>query len=227
MYHKHTHLSIVSHLLQNQTINPHLPLLLHCFSRPLPSLESPQPEFLTPTEELAVPLRQEEIPPPEQAVEKTTEIRLLNLVKEPLDLPESLKITAEFPESTQQTVEPTETTQTAKGEFPKETDEVGLSDPTKKKEHSPEELPEPKIEPVTSSEVAEEAAELLEPTQSTEKFPEPPITTKTAAGPQEPRKLVCELPEQSPEESPLNVPAEEPAAIESVQDPAEEPQDSG
>lgn len=204
---------------------------MHCFSRPLPSLESPQLEFLTPTEELAVPLRQEEIPSPERASEKTAEIPLLNLVKKPVDLPESLKFTAEFPESTQQTVGHTEATQTAKVELPKETNKVELSDPIKKEEHSPEKLPEPKIEPVTSSEVVEEAAELIEPTQSTEKFPEPPITTKTTTDPQEPQKLISELPEQKPVESPpevaLNVPAEEAAVTETVQDPAKELQDSG
>lgn len=187
---------------------------MHCFSRTLPSLESPQLEFLTPTEELAVPLRQEEIPSPERASEKTAEIPLLNLLKKPVDLPESLKFTAEFPESTQ----------TAKVE---RTNKVELSDPIKKEEK----LPEPKIEPVTSSEVVEEAAELVGPTQSTEQFPEPPITAKTTTDPQEPKKLISELPEQKPVESPpeeaLNVPAEETAVTETVQDPAKELQDSG
>ncbi|XP_034407330.1 uncharacterized protein LOC117743700, partial [Cyclopterus lumpus] len=73
-------------------------------SRPLPSLESPQ-GFLTPTEEIASPLRQEDLRPPDRAPEKTTEIPPLNLVKKPVDLPEPLKTPAELPEPPQQTVE--------------------------------------------------------------------------------------------------------------------------
>ncbi|XP_035848450.1 microtubule-associated protein futsch isoform X8 [Sander lucioperca] len=206
-------------------------------SRPLPSLESPQLEFLTPTEEIAAPLRQEESPPPEQAAEKTTEIPPLNLVKKPVDLPEPLKKTVELPEPTQQTVE-----------LPEETKKVELLELTKKEEEPPEELPEPKREPVTSSEIVKELAELQEPTKSTKELPEPtnnevefpeptknkePEPTKTTTEEPE-KKLISELPEELvekpveiPAEEPLKVPAEETSATETVQDPAEELQDSG
>ncbi|XP_039640403.1 transforming acidic coiled-coil-containing protein 2 isoform X5 [Perca fluviatilis] len=282
-------------------------------SRPLPSLESPQLEFLTPTEEIAAPLRQEEIPPPERAAEKTTEIPPLNLVKKPVDLPEPLKKTVELPEPTPQTVElpeetkkvelleptkkeeeppvelPEPTAQTVElpeetkkvelleptkkeeeppvelpeptpqtvelpeptlqtVELPEEKKRVELLEPTKKEEEPPEELPEPKREPVTSSEIVNELAELQEPTKSIKELPEPtnnevefpeptqnkePEPTKTTT--EEPEeKLTSELPEELvekpveiPSEEPLKVPAEETAATETVQDPAEELQDSG
>ncbi|KAG7230001.1 hypothetical protein INR49_009721, partial [Caranx melampygus] len=103
--------------------------------RPLPSLESPQLEFHTPTEEIAAPLTQEEIPPPEQAAEKTTEIP--PLVKKPVDLPEPLKKSADLPEPTQQVVELSEPTQSTREE---------LSEPTKKEEEPSGELPEPEGE---------------------------------------------------------------------------------
>uniref|UniRef100_A0A8C9ZM05 Transforming acidic coiled-coil-containing protein C-terminal domain-containing protein n=1 Tax=Sander lucioperca TaxID=283035 RepID=A0A8C9ZM05_SANLU len=224
---------------------------------PLPSLESPQLEFLTPTEEIAAPLRQEESPPPEQAAEKTTEIPPLNLVKKPVDLPEPLKKTVELPEPTQRTVElpeptqetvelPEPTQQTV--ELPEETKKVELLELTKKEEEPPEELPEPKREPVTSSEIVKELAELQEPTKSTKELPEPtnnevefpeptknkePEPTKTTTEEPE-KKLISELPEELvekpveiPAEEPLKVPAEETSATETVQDPAEELQDSG
>ncbi|XP_050932635.1 uncharacterized protein LOC127138919 [Lates calcarifer] len=99
-------------------------------TRPLPSLESPQLEFLTPTEEVATSLRQEEIPSPEQAAEKTAEIPPPTPVKKPVDLPEPLKKSAELPEPTQRTVEFSKPTQSTKIQ------------PTKAEEEPPEELPE-------------------------------------------------------------------------------------
>ncbi len=205
---------------------------MYCFSRALPSLESPQLEFLTPTEEIAAPLGQEEIPPPEPTAEKTPEIPPANLVKKPVDLPEPLQKTAELPEPTRQAVELSEPTQSTKVELPEETKKVELSEPTEKEEAPPEELPEPNREQATSSEIVEEPAGLLEPTKSTEEFPEP---TKTTTEPPEPeKKLICELPEEPvekpaeiPPEEPFKVPAEEPAVTETLQDPAEELQDSG
>ncbi|XP_032396994.1 uncharacterized protein tacc2 isoform X4 [Etheostoma spectabile] len=198
-------------------------------SRPLPSLESPQLEFLTPTEEIAAPLRQEEIPPPERAAAKTTEIPPPNLVKKPVDLPEPLQKTAELPEPTLQTVE-----------FPEETKKVELLEPSKKEEEPPVELPEPKREPVTASQIEKELTELQEPTKITKELPEPtnnevefpeptenkePEPTKTET--EEPEKeLISELPEEQVEK-PVEIPAEETAATETVQYPAEELQDSG
>ncbi|XP_008281687.1 microtubule-associated protein futsch isoform X2 [Stegastes partitus] len=215
-------------------------------SRPLPSLESPQLEFLTPTEEVAVPLTQEEIPPPEQAAEKTTEIQPRNLLKKPVDLPEPLKKTTDLPEPTQQTGELYKPTQSTKVEFLEEANKGELSEPTKKEEEPPYEFPEEK-KPITS---LEEAAEILESTKRPEEIPEP---TKNGAESVEPTKneepeptqattetiqpeeeLISELTEEQEEKpveippvEPFTVPAEKTAVTETVQDPAEELQDSG
>ncbi|XP_068580989.1 titin homolog isoform X4 [Cebidichthys violaceus] len=336
-------------------------------SRPLPSLESPQLEFLTPTEEIAAPLRQDEIRPPDRAAEKTTEIPPLNLVKKPVDFPEPLKKTTELleptqstkvefpeeakkvelkkptqrtaelpeqadevelPEPTEQTVElpeeakkvelqkPTQRT----AELPEEADEVELQQPTqqtvdfpeeakkvelqkttqqtvelpeeakkvelqkptqqtvelpeeakkvelqkptqqtveppeptqttkvelpettKKEEEPPEELPKPKREPGTSSEIAKQPTELLESTESPKELPEPTQIEVEILGlqktstelPEPEKRLSRELPEELGErpvevlpEEPFKVPAEETAETETVQDSAEELQDSG
>ncbi|XP_078016748.1 uncharacterized protein tacc2 isoform X5 [Epinephelus lanceolatus] len=313
-------------------------------SRPLPSLDSPQLEFLTPTEEIAASQGQEEIPPPGQAAEKTTEIPPLNLVKKPVDLPEPLKKTTELLEPAQRTrvdllgdnekvglseetrkVEPSEETkkvelleetrkvepseETKKVELLEETRKVGPSEETKKvelleetrkvepseetkkvepseetkkveppeptkteeepptelpepaqstkvdlpeetkkvepsgptkKEELPEELTEPKREPVTSSEAAKEPAELPEPTKSTEELQEPteneePEPTKTTSDPpaaekkltSEPPEVLVDKPVEISPEEPFKVPAGETAVTETVQHPAEELQDSG
>ncbi|XP_078016754.1 transforming acidic coiled-coil-containing protein 2 isoform X11 [Epinephelus lanceolatus] len=311
---------------------------------PLPSLDSPQLEFLTPTEEIAASQGQEEIPPPGQAAEKTTEIPPLNLVKKPVDLPEPLKKTTELLEPAQRTrvdllgdnekvglseetrkVEPSEETkkvelleetrkvepseETKKVELLEETRKVGPSEETKKvelleetrkvepseetkkvepseetkkveppeptkteeepptelpepaqstkvdlpeetkkvepsgptkKEELPEELTEPKREPVTSSEAAKEPAELPEPTKSTEELQEPteneePEPTKTTSDPpaaekkltSEPPEVLVDKPVEISPEEPFKVPAGETAVTETVQHPAEELQDSG
>ncbi|XP_034463718.1 microtubule-associated protein futsch [Hippoglossus hippoglossus] len=194
-------------------------------SRALPSLESPQLEFLTPTEEVAAPLKQEEVRPPDLAAEKSTEIPPLNRVKKPVDFPEPLKKSVDLPEPTQLTVRFSEPTQSTKEE---------PSEPTKKQEEPPEELPEAKAEPLISSEIEEGTAELLEPAQSTEELPESTENeerepTKVTTEPREPEeKLFSELsveePVETPPEEPLKEPAE--AETEAVQDPAEEHQDS-
>ncbi|XP_023281483.1 uncharacterized protein LOC111669427 isoform X1 [Seriola lalandi dorsalis] len=190
--------------------------------RAFPSLESPQLEFHTPTEEIAAPLTQEEIPPVEQAAEKTTEIPTLNLLKKPVDLPEPLKKSADLPEPKQQAVELSEPTQSTKEE---------LSEPTKEEEESPGELPEPKGEPVTSPEIVEEPAELLDAAKSTEELQEAPKheepePTKVTTEPLEPaKKLISEELPEKPAETTPEEPFKEPAE-ELVQDPAEELQDS-
>ncbi|XP_044228679.1 uncharacterized protein tacc2 isoform X2 [Thunnus albacares] len=207
-------------------------------SRPLPSLESPQLEFLTPTEEIAAPLRQEEIPQSEQAVEETTDVPPLDLVKKPVDLPEPTKQTEELYEPTKKTTV----------ELPEVAKKVELSEPTKKEDHLPEELPEPKKDLV----IEEHPTELLEtdkstedvvaPTKNEEEFPEPtkneeevtePIK-QTAEHLEPEKKPISEPPEEGvekplecPSEEPFRVPTAETAAAESVQDPAEELQDSG
>ncbi|XP_030297946.1 transforming acidic coiled-coil-containing protein 2 isoform X17 [Sparus aurata] len=197
---------------------------------PLPSLESPQLEFLTPTEELAAPLRQEEIPPPEQEAEKAKEIPPLNLLKKPVDLPEPLKTTADLPEPAQQRLEHIEPTQSTKVELLEEATKVELSEPTKEEEEPPEEHPEPKRELLPSPEIAQE------PAQSTEKLPElpkneEPEPAKTTREPVEAEKkpiseLPGEKPVEIPPEEPFQVPAAESAGTETVQDPAEELQES-
>ncbi|XP_076599308.1 transforming acidic coiled-coil-containing protein 2 isoform X16 [Chaetodon auriga] len=199
---------------------------------PLPSLESPQLEFLTPTEEVVAPLRQEDIPPPEQVAENTTEIPPSNLVKKPLDLPEPLEKTAELLEPAQHTVQHPEPIQSTNIDLPEETKKVELLEPTKKEEEPPEELPEPAGEPETSSEIAEEPAELPEPARSIEELPEPikneePEPAKTTTEALEPeKKLISELPEEVVEK-PAEVPHEEPFKAETDQDPADVLQDSG
>ncbi|XP_034082613.1 uncharacterized protein LOC117552951 isoform X7 [Gymnodraco acuticeps] len=177
--------------------------------------------------------------------------------KKPVDLPEPLNKPVELPEPIQLTkvnlqqeakkVELSEETrkvelseETRKVELSEETRKVELSEPTKKDEEPPKELPEPKSEPVTS-EIAKEPAELEEPIKPIEELPKPtkyedPEPTKTATEPPKPeKKLISELPAEElvedlaeilPEE-PIKVPAEETTATEAVQDPAEEPQDSG
>ncbi|XP_047190944.1 uncharacterized protein tacc2 isoform X4 [Scophthalmus maximus] len=199
-------------------------------SRVLPSLESPDLEFLTPTEEIAAHLRQEDIQPSEPAVGKTTEIPPLNLVKKPVDFPKPLKKAAQHLEPTRQAVGHSEPTQTTTEE---------PSEPTKKEEEPPEELPEAKGDPETPSEIVEGTAELVDPAISTELLPEStkneePEPTKVKAEPLEPeKKLIIEpledLVEKSveiPLEEPFKEPAEETAVSEAVQDPAEELQDS-
>ncbi|XP_054874886.1 uncharacterized protein tacc2 isoform X5 [Amphiprion ocellaris] len=210
-------------------------------SRPLPSLESPQLEFLTPTEEVAAPLRQEEIPPPEQAAEKTTEIQ--SLLKKPTDLPGPLKKTTDPPEPTQQSAELYKPTQSTKVEFTEEPKNGELPEPTKKEEEPPYEFPEEK-QPVTS---LEEAAEIFRPTKIPEQIPEPvkneveflepakdeePEPTTETIQPE--KELISELTEEQVEKpveippvEPFTVPAEKTTVTETIQEPAEELQDSG
>uniref|UniRef100_A0A3Q1G034 Transforming acidic coiled-coil containing protein 2 n=1 Tax=Acanthochromis polyacanthus TaxID=80966 RepID=A0A3Q1G034_9TELE len=208
---------------------------------PLPSLESPQLEFLTPTEEVAAPLRQEEIPPPEQAAEKTTEIQCL--LKKPTDLPEPLKKTTDPPEPTKQTAELYKPTQSIKAEFAEEPKNGELPEPAKKEEEPPDEFPEEK-KPVTS---LEEAAEIFTPTKIPEQIPEPvknEVEFLEPAKDEEPepatetiqpeQELISELTEEQvekPVEIPpvetFTVPAEKTTVTETIQEPAEELQDSG
>ncbi|XP_071337323.1 transforming acidic coiled-coil-containing protein 2 isoform X3 [Trachinotus anak] len=182
-------------------------------SRALPSLESPQLEFQTPTEEIVAPLTQEEIPPPEQAEDKTTEIPPLNL---PLDLPEPLKKSVDLPEPTQQEEELSEPTQSTEEELPEPTQKtVELSEPTQSTE---EELPEPTqktvelSEPTQSTEEelpepTQKTAELSEPTQSTEEeLPEP--TQKTAELSEPTQSTEEELPEPTQKTAELSEPTQ-------------------
>lgn len=196
-------------------------------------MESPQQEFLTPTEEIKAA---QETPPPEQAAEEVTEIQL-GVVKEPVGLSESLRATAELSEATPQTVDYPEPTQSTRVETQKETNNLEPPEPIKEEEQPPEELPEPEKGQVSSSEEAEEPTEVQEATKSTEKLTEPPKneepeTPEAPTGLQEAEeKLIREHPEETPveipPEEPLEVPSEETEVTETVQDPDLELQDSG
>ncbi|KAG7512798.1 hypothetical protein JOB18_040193 [Solea senegalensis] len=185
--------------------------------RAFPSLESPQFAFLTQSEEVAAPLTQKEIPPPEPAAEKTTEPPPRNLLKKPDCLPQPLKKFVESPEPTQSTKE---------------------ESPKKEEEHS-EGLRESKAVPFTSSVKIVEAVELLEPAKSTTELPDSTTNedwepTKVTLEPLEPKKkLINELPKnlveksaEIPPEEPFKDLAEEPAVTQAVQDPDEELQNS-
>lgn len=196
-------------------------------------MESPQQEFLTPTEEIKAA---QEILPPEQAADEVTEIQL-GVVREPVCLSESLRVTAELPEATPQIADYAELTQSTKAETQKEADNIELSEPVKKEEQPPEELPEPEEGQVSSFEIGEKPAEVQEATKSTEQFTEPPKneepeTTEAPTGLQEAEeKLIREHPEETPveipPEEPLEVTSEETEVTETVQDPELELQDSG
>ncbi|KAM6923193.1 transforming acidic coiled-coil-containing protein 2 isoform 3-T3 [Lycodopsis pacificus] len=204
---------------------------------PLPSLESPQLEFRTPTEEIAAPLRQEEIRPPDRAAETTTEIPPLNLVKKPVDFPEPLKKTAELPEPTRsRKVELPEeadkvelqkpTQQTV--ELPEEAKKVELQQPTQQTVELPEEAEKVELPEPTRSrkvELPEEAekVELQKPTQQTVELPEeaekvelPEPTEQTVELPEEAEKVELPEPTQQTEEPP-----EEAEKVE-LQKPAEQ-----
>ncbi|XP_054456741.1 transforming acidic coiled-coil-containing protein 2 [Anoplopoma fimbria] len=197
------------------------------------------------TVEVPEEVKKVELPEPtQQTVELPEEVKKVELpepTQQTVELPEEVK-KVELPEPTQQTVEPLELTQSTKVELLEEVKKIELPQTTKKEEEPQEELPEPKGEPVTSSEIAKQPTELLEPTKSPEELPEPtkdeveiPEPTKTSTEPTEPeRRLSSELPEELVErpveilpEEPSKGPAEETAETETIQDPTEELHDSG
>lgn len=119
------------------------------FLRALPSLESPQLQFLTPSEDQAAPKRQEEVPTPEV----TTTIPPINVLKKPVDLPQPLRKCVDLPEPRQQTVPPQGTKE----------------EPTKKKERSVD-IQEPEGEAVKVG-----ISKILEDEKGTKKFQEQSI----------------------------------------------------
>ncbi|KAM4598812.1 uncharacterized protein tacc2 isoform 4-T4 [Fundulus diaphanus] len=190
-------------------------------SRPLPSLESPQVEFLTPSEEVAAPLRPEEaISPPQEAEEKAELSSCLNAVKRPVDLPQPLEKIA-LPEPTKD-IEDLST----KAELPDES--------SKKPQYlEPESSQKSEWHP---AEEAGEHTELLPPAQETEEIPEPVETKEIESleGLQpnkpeaEPVQQEQQLPEE-PETPPAEVPPVEPCKVtaEKTEDPFTELQHSG
>uniref|UniRef100_A0AAX7SMV3 Transforming acidic coiled-coil-containing protein C-terminal domain-containing protein n=1 Tax=Astatotilapia calliptera TaxID=8154 RepID=A0AAX7SMV3_ASTCA len=213
---------------------------------PFPSLESPQQEFLTPTEEIAAPVRQEKTPPPELAAEETAEIPPVNLVKKPVDLPRPLKKAGDLLESAHEIAELSKPPQSIKVEE-EETTKAELPEAAKKEEEEhPDEVQEPKRKQVTSTEVVNEEQarertdEIPEPTANDNELVEPAkyeeqeTTKPTTESPQSEEKPVSELPVELVEKpldiqpvEPAEVLAEETAATEAVQDPAAELRDSG
>ncbi|XP_076747932.1 transforming acidic coiled-coil-containing protein 2 isoform X14 [Maylandia zebra] len=213
---------------------------------PFPSLESPQQEFLTPTEEIAAPVRQEKTPPPELAAEETAEIPPVNLVKKPVDLPRPLKKAGDLLESAHEIAELSKPPQSIKVEE-EETTKAELPEAAKKEEEEhPDEVQEPKRKQVTSTEVVNEEQarertdEIPEPTANDNELVEPAkyeeqeTTRPTTESPQSEEKPVSELPVELVEKpldiqpvEPAEVLAEETAATEAVQDPAAELRDSG
>lgn len=204
---------------------------MYCFSRPLPSLESPQLEFLTPTEDIAVPVKQEEIQLKQQTEEKTSDIPPVIVVKKPVDLPVSFK---EKPEPTQQPEYP-ESTQSTQVVIEEEANKLQLSDQIKKEQQPTEEFSDPKQQTVASSEVLDGSSE-PELRKSIEKLPE-----ATGYEKQDPIKktalleaeatLIIELLEektvQGQLEGPFDLLAEDSAVTETVQHPGEELPGSG
>ncbi|KAM4607727.1 transforming acidic coiled-coil-containing protein 2 isoform 2-T2 [Polymixia lowei] len=177
-------------------------------SRPFPSLESPQLEFLTPTEEIAALLGQEENPPPEQAVENTSEIQ--SVVKEPLETPEQAGKPVELPEPTKEQVQLPEPTKKSE-DLPEPTKKpVELPEPTK----TSEELPEPTKKPVELPEPTKKPVELPEPTKKSEELPEP--TKKKPAELSGPINDPGELPEQLKELVEVPEPAKYPVKVSEV-----------
>ncbi|XP_072247317.1 uncharacterized protein tacc2 [Leuresthes tenuis] len=209
-------------------------------SRLLPSLESPDQEFLTPTEETAAPLRQEEeFPPLEQAAKKTIESQSLNILKRPVDLPEPLE-KIEFPKPIQPIAELSKPTQSTKAEFSEEATKKGEPSEPTKTEAPVDEFPESERKSVG---VAKDQAEVLQPSKEIEGISEPtknevesqepiqnqePQPKKTIVEQQE-KKLPEDLEVQPVEDSPVEafkVPTERTEVTKAVQDPPAELQDS-
>ncbi|XP_029963186.1 transforming acidic coiled-coil-containing protein 2 isoform X2 [Salarias fasciatus] len=205
---------------------------------PLPSLDSPQQEFLTPTEEIAAPQRPEEISP--SPPEPVAEIPAPNIVTKPVDLPEPLKKSADL------LTELHKPAQELPEEFPEQTEPDELPEPVEKEEE-PAEVAEVFINKVASAEEAGEQSKVLEPATSAEKIPaenevepakddepQPELKDTTAETLQPDEKLVNEEQEELvikneaiPSVEHFTAPAEQTVVSETVQGPAAELQDSG
>ncbi|CAJ1067762.1 uncharacterized protein tacc2 isoform X3 [Xyrichtys novacula] len=188
-------------------------------SRALPSLESPQLEFHTPTQEIDAPLRQEESPPPpppppEKETETTPTLRL----KKPVDLPEPLQKTTDLPElkpSTKETFpgvsETAKKDEEPQEEFekPKQITKVELSEDIRKfqlsksserEEEPPKDLQEPKQSTQETFQIETKNVEEEEPP---EKFSEPKLSTKVELS-EDIRKFQLSVSSKREEEPPEN-----------------------
>ncbi|XP_017268401.1 uncharacterized protein tacc2 isoform X4 [Kryptolebias marmoratus] len=160
-------------------------------SRPLPSLESPQLEFLTPTEEVALPLKQEEVTlPPEQPEENATRSPSPPAVKRPVDLPEPLEKIVDLPKPSQHTAELSKPTQFSE----EKAEKVKPSEPAETEERS-DEFPESDSK---LCEVKEDQVEILPPTEKVEEIPE---STKNVVESQEPTNTEVPQPEKTTTEA--------------------------
>ncbi|XP_014907179.1 uncharacterized protein LOC106959252 isoform X2 [Poecilia latipinna] len=198
--------------------------------RPLPSLESPQVEFVTPTEEIPSALISDEvILPQEEAEENTAQSSCQSAVKRPNDLPKPLE-KVDLPEPIKYS-----TDLTSKAELPRESSKT-----TKPLEQeSSQKLFDRKS-------VATEHTELLQPAQETEEILVPArneVEIRETSNledlqPNEPRAETVQQQQQlleEPEEKPIEVPPVEPFRVpaektevpETVEHPSTELQDSG
>uniref|UniRef100_A0A1A8SPG1 Transforming, acidic coiled-coil containing protein 2 n=1 Tax=Nothobranchius rachovii TaxID=451742 RepID=A0A1A8SPG1_9TELE len=123
---------------------------------PLPSLEPPQLEFLTPTEDIAAPL----ILPSEQGAENATSP---SPVKRPVDLPEPLERIAGPPKPSQLAAELPKPMQSPRAQLSEETEQKAKAEPF------PDQFPESDEKLL---EEKEEQAEALKPTKVVERIPE-------------------------------------------------------
>lgn len=161
------------------------------FFRPLPSLDSPQLSFLTTPEEKAGLLREEEIPPPHQAAEKSPQhSESLNLFKRPVDLPQQ---TADLSRSAQ------------KPELLEEKTEQGKPSEPTKREDPPEELPGSEWE---LSEAADDQS--VNPTKTTVKEE---VQREKTSKLEEQDKTLPEEPEHQPVDVLVKAPVEETPAL--------------
>ncbi|XP_017164432.1 uncharacterized protein tacc2 isoform X2 [Poecilia reticulata] len=213
-----------AHLSQSEQVNTQDAL------RPFPSLESPQVEFVTPTEEIPSALISDEvILPPEDAEENTAQSSCQSAVKRPNDLPKPLE-KVDLPEPIQYS-----TDLTSKAELPRES-----STTTKPLEQeSSQKLFDRKS-------VATEHTELLQPAQETEEILVPTrneVEVRETPNledlqPNEQRAETVQQQQQlleEPEEKPIKVPPVEPFRVpvektevpETVKHLSTELQDSG
>ncbi|KAM8851447.1 uncharacterized protein tacc2 isoform 4-T4 [Synchiropus picturatus] len=175
-------------------------------TRPLPSLESPKQEFLTPTEETVAPQRQDKITASVEATEVKTKALTLDLEKASVVSPEAIKTTEDL-------LKP-------KVELPVVT-KASEEDLTRISKE-PVQLPET----VKGNEEVKE--EQVEPGESKAEEEEPLVEIKEPVELQGEENLCEEPEEQKPAlEETVEPAAEESAAIDLVQAPVEEFQDFG
>lgn len=145
-------------------------------SRPLPSLETPQQEFHTPTEESKATEKSkatQERQSPEQAVEEALESQQ-SVVTGSVDRAESPRTTAEPPEKAQEIVDDQKPPQSPIAGPQKNINRLELAESTKTEEQPPQELAQAEEGKVGSFGTVEKLLWLQEPTSSIDQLPEQP-----------------------------------------------------